>query len=199
MSTWSFRRRKGHCTACERAFEGGEPHFSALLVEGEQLARHDLCKTCWRVQEGAGPGVLFWWRTHHAEDKRKGLALNLEAIEGLFLGLEGRTERHLRELRYVLCLLLLRKRRLRIERIERSADGESMRVRRPRRKETLQVFVFDFDAERMDQLRGELQRVFDSDEALTAVSSGSAEGPGGGDDLEGPDPDLGGDPGDSAG
>jgi hypothetical protein len=174
MSVWSFRRRKGECTACERAFSDGEPYHSLLLVEGEELARRDLCKSCWKASEGAADGVLFWWRTRHEEGRRKGLALNLEAIEGLFLGLEGRAEQRLRELRYVLCLLLLRKRRLKIERIERSGEGEAMVVRRPRRKEGLRVFVFDFDAERMAQLRDELQRVFDSDEGLMAVAAGQS-------------------------
>jgi hypothetical protein len=177
MSSWSFSRRRGQCTACERDFTDGEPHYSALSIEGEELVRGDLCRPCWKAREDEREGLLFWWRTRHEAGRSKGLALNLEAIEGLFLGLEGRAEQRLRELRYVLCLLLMRKRRLKIERIERSADGEAMLVRRPRRKEALRVFVFDFDAERMAQLREELRRVFDSDEGLTAVAAGATEGP----------------------
>lgn len=176
MSSWSFSRRRGQCTACERDFTDGEPHYSALSIEGEELARRDLCRACWKARADERGGLLFWWRTHHEVGRSKGLALNLEAIEGLFLGLEGRAEQRLRELRYVLCLLLMRKRRLKIERIERSAEGESMLVRRPRRKEALRVFVFDFDAERMAELREELRRVFDSDEGLTAVAAGVADG-----------------------
>ncbi|HVS19585.1 MAG TPA: CRISPR-associated endonuclease Cas2 [Planctomycetota bacterium] len=178
MSTWTFRRRHGACSQCERDFEAGEPHFSALSVEGEQLAREDSCRACWRaleqVPQAERPQWLFWWRTRHEVGRKRGLALNLEAIEALFLGLEGRAEVRLRELRYVLCLLLMRKRRLKIARILRDAEGESMLVRRPRRQESLRVFVYDFDAERMAELREELRRVFDSDEGLAGLAAGSA-------------------------
>lgn len=177
MSTWTFRRRLGACARCERAFESGEAHWSALAVADEQLAREDCCRACWRELEQADPASraswLFWWRTHHEAGRKQGLALNLEAIEALFLGLEGRSEVRLRELRYVLCLLLMRKRRLKIERILRDEQGESMIVRRPRRQEALRVFVFDFDAARMGELREELRRVFDSDEGLSSLGAGS--------------------------
>ena len=103
------------------------------------------------------------------------------------MGLEGRSERRLRELRYVLCLLLMRKRRLKIVRILRDAEGESMLVRRPRRQEQLRVFVFDFDAQRMGELREELLRVFDSDEGLASLSAGEAgEAEGQDEDEDGP-------------
>lgn len=173
MSTWTFRRRHGSCARCARAFEPGEPHWSALGVSGEQLAREDCCRACWPAAS-AQPAWLFWWRTRHEAGRKLGLALNLEAIEVLFLGLEGRPETRLRELRYVLCLLLMRKRRLKIERILRDEEGEAMVVRRPRRHEALRVFVYDFDAARMGELREELRRVFDSDEGLAGLSAGGA-------------------------
>ena len=177
MAAWSFHRRRGRCTACERDFADNEAHYSLLLFEGGELARRDLCRSCWKARDTGEMAVLFWWRTRHEVAARKGLALNLDAIEGLFLGLEGRPEQRLRELRYVLCLLLLRKRRLKLERIERSPQGEAMLVRRPRRNEALCVFVFDFDAGRMAELREELQRVFDSDEGLASVAAGGVEAP----------------------
>jgi hypothetical protein len=189
MSTWTFRRRHGACARCERAFEALEPHWSALSVAGELLAREDCCRACWRAlaesEESARPTWLFWWRTRHEAGRKQGLALNLEAIEALFLGLEGRGETRLRELRYVLCLLLMRKRRLKIERILRDEEGEAMLVRRPRRQESLRVFVFDFDAARMGELREELRRVFDSDEGLAGLAAGGEVQAGDGT----PDPD----------
>lgn len=179
MSTWTFRRRHGACARCERAFEAGEVHWSALAVAQEQLVREDCCRSCWRAQDelpaSERPAWLFWWRTHHEAARKAGLALNLEAIESLFLGLEGRTETRVRELRYVLCLLLMRKRRLKIERIARDEQGESMFVRRPRRQESLRVFVFDFDAARMGELREELRTVFDSDEGLAGLGRGGED------------------------
>ena len=162
MSDWKFGRRHGHCAACERAFAEDEAHVSALVIADEEPQREDVCLECWGQREASEQ--LFWWRTHHRVGKKRGLALNLEALEAFFLVLEGKTDRTLRELRYILCLILMRKRRLKLVRILRSKEGEAMLVRRPRRKESLRVWVYDFSAERMEELRLKLVRIFDGDE-----------------------------------
>jgi len=153
MTDWSFRRRQGWCQACEKRFEEGERHASSLAVVGEALAREDVCSGCWLGR--AGRDELFHWFTRHREGKR-GLQLDLGTLEALFVRLEGRAEPRVREMRYLLALLLLRKRRIKVDRILREAEGESMLVHRPRRKESLRVFVFDFTPERMQELRADL-------------------------------------------
>lgn len=153
MTDWSFRRRQGWCQACEKRFEEGERHASALAVVGEALAREDVCTGCWLGRTGRDE--LFHWFTRHREGKR-GLQLDLGTLEALFVRLEGRAEPRVREMRYLLALLLLRKRRIKVDRILREADGEAMLVHRPRRKESFRVHVFDFSAERMQELRTDL-------------------------------------------
>ena len=106
-----------------------------------------------------------------AEQKRT-VQLDLESLERLFLELEGTDELRLQELRYVLCLILMRKRRLKVERVLRTADGEAFRVKRPRRDERLEVRVFDFSPERMAEIRTELQAIFDGAEAVEGVELG---------------------------
>lgn len=184
MAAWTFRRRKGLCAACERGFTDGEPHFSLLGVEGEELVRNDLCKACWQVGHAAREHALFWWRTRHEVARRKGLALNLEALEALFHGLARREERHLNELRYLLSLLLLRKRRLKLVRLARTEHGDAMVVRKPRHSEEQLVAVFEFDAARMEELRAELARLFDEGEGQ--LQEGSPEAPSGRLDEGGP-------------
>ncbi|MCC6406058.1 MAG: hypothetical protein IT453_02750 [Planctomycetes bacterium] len=162
MNDWKIERRHPQCAACSHAFDEGESHFSALCVRGDALVREDRCVGCWKTSS-ASDG-LFWWRTRHSLDKRRGVQLNLEALEQLFIHLEGKSEQKLRELRYVLCLILLRKRRLKVRQIVRDHEGESFIVYRPRQAESLSVFVFDFTPERIDQLRAELQHIFDGAE-----------------------------------
>ncbi|QDU84307.1 hypothetical protein Pla163_14140 [Planctomycetes bacterium Pla163] len=69
----------------------------------------------------------------------------------------------LEQVRYLLALLLLRKRRLMLVRAVRRNDGEALVVRRPRRKDTIEVRAFELDPERMDALRGELVRLFEGE------------------------------------
>lgn len=172
MSDWKFRRRQAWCTRCTATFAEGERHVSCLRVAGDDVAREDICARCWtRAPEG---GELFFWFTRHYAGKRA-LQLDLGTLESLFVQLEGKGEGRVRELRYVLCLLLMRKRRLKLDRVTRGADegGEAMIVHRPRRKEALRVDVFDLSPERMAELRGDLVRLLEgasADDVATKAS-----------------------------
>ncbi len=171
---WKIRRREARCGTCEAAFPEGARHASLLAVQGDELAREDLCVRCFESRSNAGE--LFYWFTRQNAAKR-GLVLDLVLLEQLFVGLEGRGEKAVRELRYLVALLLMRKRRIKLLRVARGEQGESMIVRRPRRKESFEVFVFDFDATRMDELRHELTRLFDGAEppaALVGADTGAA-------------------------
>jgi len=170
---WKFQERRAQCSACAAAFADGERHASLLAIAAEQITRDDLCLGCW---EKRTPGEeIFFWFTRHRTDRRR-LHLDLATLEQLFLQLEGRTETRVRELRYILCLLLMRKRRLKLVRVVRDAAGESLVVKRPRRTETCAVFVFDFAPERLDELRRELVRIFEGSEAMTAEPVDGAAG-----------------------
>lgn len=167
---WKIRRREPRCGTCQAEFPIGSRHASLLSIRGDELAREDLCVRCFEGR--SSEGELFYWFTRQSEAKRA-LALDLVLLEQLFVGLEGRAEKHVRELRYLIALLLMRKRRVKLVRVARGDDGESMIVRRPRRQEALEVFVFDFDAARMDELRGELARLFDGAEPAAVLGVAS--------------------------
>lgn len=167
-SDWRIHRREARCTACERPFQEGETFFSLLDFEGDRLRREDRCPACFEAPS-ARPELLFW-RTRHVADQRARFAVDFEAIEELFLSLEGRREERLQELRYLLALLLLRKRRLKLVGVRRHASAETLCLRRPRRQEEFEVQVFELDSERAQVLKAELARVFEGAgvEALAA-------------------------------
>lgn len=175
MPEWKFARRRDRCNACESVFEEGTRHVSALSLAGEELSRADLCHACWEAS--ARPGEIFFWYTRMCGDRR-GLRLDLPMLEQLFHRLEGRAEEGMVELRYVLCLLLMRKKRLKLVRITRD-PAETMVVRRPRRDESLPVLVRDLTVERIEELRRELAEIFDGAEAVpfgTGGGLGDSEG-----------------------
>jgi hypothetical protein len=159
MADWKITTRTPECSVCGRTFPEGERHVSALSLQGEDLRRIDSCADCFRA--GSGSEELFFWFTRTRAGQSRALEFDLPTLEQLFLRLEGRVEKRIREVRYVLCLILMRKRRLKLQRVERGTEGEALLVRRPRRDETWRVFVFDFSVERLEELRSELLRVFE--------------------------------------
>ena len=218
MTSWKINRRYGVCAACQRAFEDGERIVNSLSVRPEGLDRQEHCVQWWEGKQegcatqecsaacgeraqglqgqededpGAVPAVqdLFWWYVHHRVDRKRTVQLDLAALERLFLELEGREEQGLRELRYLLCLLLMRKRRLKVEKLLRDGDEEAFVVRRPRHEERYKVFVYDFDAERMAEMRTELQAIFDGAEDEGGIRL-SAAGDQAGSDPESDSRDL---------
>jgi hypothetical protein len=144
--------------------------FSILFVEPERLRREDACPACF--ERPTESGELLFWRTRHTLDRKQRFAVDFEAIEELFLALDGRREGRQAELRYLLSLLLLRKKRLKLVGVRRQAGGETLCVRRPRRQEEFEVQVFELDSERALALKAELARVF---EGAGVESLGRAE------------------------
>jgi len=171
MAEWKIARRRDRCGGCESVLAEGERHVSLLSLRGEELSREDLCLACWEGR-GAG-GEIFFWFTRRRSDRR-GLRLDLPTLEQLFLRLDGREGERLLELRYLLCLILMRKKRLKLTRVVRD-PRETLLVRRPRRDEGLRVPVCEFSPERMEELRRELLEVFDGAESSPAGEA--SEGP----------------------
>lgn len=161
MADWKIRRT-GVCADCEKEFAEGEAHFSALLIAEGTLQRRDHCMRCFEKRAmPEGIEELAFWRTRKPEGKRKGLAVDFDMVEQLFLGLQGREEERLREIGYLLSLLLMRKRRLKLIRVVRNEGEEAMIVRRPRRQEELSVPVFDLSPETAAERKADLAGLFE--------------------------------------
>ncbi|MEO1699103.1 MAG: hypothetical protein AAFU73_17565 [Planctomycetota bacterium] len=175
-TTWQISRRAGQCAATERPFEDGERHASFLRVEEGALVRVDLSLDAWKEErrridaedDDAEEPLLFWYTRHHVEPK-KTVQLDLDSLDRLFLSLEGHASREVRELRYVLCLLLMRKRRVKVEKVLRENGEESFLVKRPRDDHRYTVYVYDFEPERLEELRHQLQAVFDGAEGPEGI------------------------------
>ncbi len=150
-----------------------------MLVVEEVISRLDLCRACWSDEDANAAAV--WWRTHRRSVERKGLRLDMESIEALFAALAEREEQRFAELRYLLCLILLRKKRLKVDKVEQNSEGEFLLVRKPRTTNSSPVLVFDFEEERQAQLRDQLKQLFDgvdlgdlSDESEAAENGDSS-------------------------
>ena len=178
MNDWRIHRREVLCGQCQRPFEEGEALYSLLYLADEPLRREERCGKCFVDPGQAAEGLsVLYWRTKHATDRARRLAVDFDAIEELFVALESRKEPRSMELRYLLALLLLRKKRLKLVGVRRGEAGETMCLRRPRRTEEFEVAVFELDGERARALKADLARIFEGSgvEALTSPVE-SAEG-----------------------
>jgi hypothetical protein len=174
MIDWKLQRRQEACSACGRAYVPDERHVSSLSIVGDAIVRDDVCVACWDGR--ARSGDVFHWFTRHRLDRGR-LHLDLAALEQLFLRLKSRSEPKLSEMRYVLSLLLMRKRRLKLVRVSRDDGREALIVKRPRRPETFEVMVFDFAPDRLEEMRRELVRIFEGSEPGQWLPDAGSAGP----------------------
>ena len=174
MSIWKLGRRQPACVDCEQEFADGDVLFSTLAFEEGRIDRHDRCPACWKAREEQ-PADGRWWRSRRQITKKAGLSVDLDGLEQIFHALAERTEERLLELRYLISLLLMRKRKLILGRAFVRSGSELLALRRPRRKEEILVQVFEFSPERMEELRADLVRLFEGDDLLSEDTKPSAE------------------------
>lgn len=131
----------GRCSVNGRELAEGEEFYSALFEDGDSFRRVDFAPESWT---GPPEGAFCYFRSHVPVRKRKKrMLVDDEALIAFFGRLAGETDPVRVEFRFVLALLLMRKRLLRYEgsRIEADAetwdmilirDGSTHRVINPR-------------------------------------------------------------------
>jgi hypothetical protein len=165
---FEVQRCTRRCAATERTLEPGDDCYSVLETHGADVVRKDFCSDAWR---GMPESAFAWWRSRIPEPtaKKIKLAPNDVLIE-LFDELADRQDQH--DLRYVLTLLLVRRRVLRLDipaeqvgplRTESQRTDESMIVYCPKRDTTYHVLVAMPDSARIDEIQQQLSELLIAD------------------------------------
>ncbi len=105
---WKVEKRTGACASCLREFAPGDEHYSAVFREGEGFLRRDYCELCWDAR-GKGEELSFWrTRVPHPEEKHARYVDDSVMLK-LFSELHGKEEGKDVRFRFVLALMLARR------------------------------------------------------------------------------------------
>jgi hypothetical protein len=145
------------CAVTGRELQPGERYFSALLEEQRQLVRKDYSFDAWRgPPEGA---FSFWTGRVHAITEKARPRFDDDLLEECFTRLEGATEPDRVNFRFVVALLLMRRRRFRYE-SSAAADGvERMTLRCLRTNAVHEVINPRLSDEEMNRVQEEVFQV----------------------------------------
>lgn len=109
------------CADTGKSLEPGDVYFSVLQVEEAETVRHDYSAEAW---QGPPEGNLGWWRSRvPVRDEAPKLA-PAEVLLNLFSSLADKPAES--QFRYVLGLLLIRRKQLRREEARRNDAGEEI-------------------------------------------------------------------------
>lgn len=161
MSEWNIKRGDQKCVDCSRGFEEKEEYFSALYDENRQFLRRDFCLRCWEAKgDGEEKKKAFsFWRTRvpvKAEEKK---VVDDEIVMNFFLRLQGETEPTKVNFRYVLALLLMRKKILKLDDIRYDDKGEALVLKH--REEGTEYVVYNpqLSEEQVQQVTEEVGQI----------------------------------------
>jgi len=153
---YEVQRCTRHCAASGRELAPGEAFYSVLVAEGTELVRHDYSAEGW---SGPPEGAVGWWKSQMPtqDAKRMHWAPN-DVMLHFFEQLEQQPDKQ--DMRYVLALLLIRRRVLRQEESGGDEHGREVLVLYcPRRDTTYRVPAVTPDDRRINEIQEELARL----------------------------------------
>lgn len=156
MVDYEIQRCTRHCASSGRELLEGETFYSVLLPRGAELSRLDYAADAWN---GPPADALGWWKSQMPtrEAKKAQLAPSDVLLE-LFVGLADQPEQI--DKRYVLALLLVRRRIMRLEETQTDDHGQETLVLYCHRDESMhRVAVLLPSDPRADEIQAELSQL----------------------------------------
>jgi hypothetical protein len=161
MDDWEINKPLGQCCGTGKKIEYGEEYFAALVETEEGLSRRDFCADYWLAEK---PNVFCYWRTKLPRpDEKKHRFVDDEMLMAFFERLGKEAEQEKINFRFVLALVLMRKRRLKYD-SSRSEDGKEIwRLRIAGEKEFVEVTNPKLDDEQVKQLTSQIGEILQTD------------------------------------
>lgn len=153
---YEFQRCTRRCAASDRELAPGEEFFSVLVSEGAELRRLDYSVGAWK---GPPEQAAGWWKSRMPDpaSRRMHWAPN-DVMLHFFEELENQPAQA--DMRFVLALLLVRRRVFREEQRDTDDQGRELMVLYcPRREATYTVPAIPPTPDRIEEIQGELARL----------------------------------------
>jgi len=165
---WNIAKSERRCTCCNKEFAEEEPYYSALFDTGPAFERRDYCPGCWEAEDNADPAQAFsFWKTEvPKDDQPRKLFVDDAVIFDFFKRLaaeEGQPAKC--NFRYILGLMLMRKKKLKFKDVVRQNGKEYLVLRRSRTKEEHRVLNPELSEEEMLQVKNELTQILETEVA----------------------------------
>lgn len=112
---WSIKSRAHACSVTEKKFTDGESFYTALYPDPESSGylRKDFSKDAWEnLDDDADKPFSTWGSIYHAPVKEEEVEVTEESPEDLLRRLVEEDEEHTENVRYILAVMLERKKQL---------------------------------------------------------------------------------------
>lgn len=161
MDNWAINKPLGQCSGSGKPIEPGQDYFGALVATEEGLQRHDFSAEFWEEEK---PEVFCYWKSRlPAADEKKPLFVDDEMLMAFFERLAEETEQEKVNFRFVLALILMRKRRLKYDATINEDGKEIWRLRVVGEGVFADVVNPHLDDEQVEQLSSQIGQILHAD------------------------------------
>lgn len=180
MADWEVARSSGQCSGCEIELAPGDAYYAALFEAEESFERKDYCPKCWEAL--SAERFCFWKScvpTPEKKEKKNQLVDNAVLIN-FFERLDQQEDPMRVRFRFVLALILMRKKLLRYEQTTKKDDTEYWRMRLPSADSVHEVINPKMDDEQIAEVSTQLGVILrggtpgDSTDAVDQDDAGDA-------------------------
>lgn len=127
MTEYQIQASTRRCALTDRELKPGERFYSVILDQGGKFLRQDYSAEAW---QGPPPEAFsFWQGKLGADAKPRKQPIDDEMLTDCFARLENETDQGKVGFRYVLALLLLRRKRMRLDETKRQDGQEILHLR----------------------------------------------------------------------
>jgi hypothetical protein len=127
MTDYQIQPSTRRCALTGRELRPGEKVFTALLEDGGKFLRQDYSSEAW---QGPPPGAFsFWCGRVPARDEARKPRIDDELLLDCFQRLEGQADPNRVSFRYVVALLLMRRKRLKFDEARKDGERELLYLR----------------------------------------------------------------------
>jgi len=161
MAEWEIEKTLGQCYGTGQKFEVGREYFAALVETENGFQRRDYSVEYWQEQK---PSVYCYWKTKMADpgQKRK-LFVDDDMLMTFFERLADETNQERINFRFIITLVLMRKRRLKYNSSRIEDDREIWSLRVTGQDRTVEVINPDLTEDKIEQLSSQISQILQVD------------------------------------
>ena len=157
LSEWEIKARSRHCARTQETFEDGATIFTLLFRERAGFRREDISEKAWQLIKDSVEPFSFWKSKYQAAPPPAPEAMPKESVEELLRRLVTEDSPEHLNARYVLAILLERKRTLKQVDVRETADDKILIYEHVK---TGEAFIIQDPRLRLDQLDSVQEEIY---------------------------------------
>ena len=176
---YTIRKLSEDCARCEHPFRAGDRLFSLILLEEERPSREDLCLACFEARDADPEQEFAFWKTRKSGDGPVRRMVDFNTLRELFFRMAERDSAEYRKICYLLGLVLIRKRVIKLKEFTSEGGVDFLVVTAKQREEPIRLEAPELRSEEFEELRDRLRTLLDMDlgpeDGLSGVGEPEAE------------------------